>query len=157
MREKLTRLPLRLVLSGVHRLRQLRWYFSRPRSRGAHAVAVTAEGRIVLVRLRYAPGWRLPGGGIEPGETPEEAALRELREEIGLISHGSVRLAWEGERVIQFRRDLSTVFLVTGVTYAPRWSWEVEAAMECAPGALPPRLSPRAREWIEAALPLLRG
>ena len=31
------------------------------RRRGVHAVALTPERRIVLVRLRYAPGWRLPG------------------------------------------------------------------------------------------------
>jgi putative (di)nucleoside polyphosphate hydrolase len=29
------------------------------------------------------PAWQMPQGGIDPGETPSEAALRELREEIG--------------------------------------------------------------------------
>ena len=54
------------------------------RRRGVHAVALTPERRIVLVRLRYAPGWRLPGGGLDAGEDLERAALRELREEIGI-------------------------------------------------------------------------
>lgn len=37
-------------------------------------------------RLRkHAGQWALPGGRIEPGETPEETALRELSEEVGLI------------------------------------------------------------------------
>lgn len=31
-----------------------------------------------------APAWQMPQGGIDPGETPREAALRELREEIGV-------------------------------------------------------------------------
>jgi 8-oxo-dGTP pyrophosphatase MutT (NUDIX family) len=39
--------------------------------------------KIVLVKRRDIPVWVIPGGGIEKGETPEEAAIRETREESG--------------------------------------------------------------------------
>jgi len=48
---------------------------------------VLREGQVLLIRKArgpYAGLWDLPGGGIEFGESPEEAVLREFQEETGL-------------------------------------------------------------------------
>ena len=60
-----------------------------PRTRlGSYAVSVDADGRILLCRLSAdeveSGAWTLPGGGVEFGEHPDEAVLRELEEESGL-------------------------------------------------------------------------
>jgi 8-oxo-dGTP diphosphatase len=51
-------------------------------------VCVDSKGRVLLLRWRDPGGgrviWEPPGGGIDPGETPLEAARRELHEETGL-------------------------------------------------------------------------
>lgn len=127
------------------------WFFFRPRTLGAHAFALTPDRQLILVKLRYASGWRLPGGGCNAGEDPVGAALRELREEIGMSSHGAVRLVCKFDQKVYFKLDLASLFIVEDVRYRPRWSWEIEQVGQFSLEALPPNLAPVARAWIEAA------
>jgi 8-oxo-dGTP diphosphatase len=82
------------------------------RGHGGEAVNVAADGRplvavcyivrdsqLLMVQRkvrRGAPEWGGPSGNVEPGETPEEAAVREVREEVGLAIEVVHRL---GDRV----------------------------------------------------------
>jgi 8-oxo-dGTP diphosphatase len=63
------------------------------------AAVIVRDGRVLLVRRRVAEGslsWQFPAGKIKPGETAQEAAVREAREEAGVMSAARQVL---GERV----------------------------------------------------------
>lgn len=51
----------------------------------AYAVIVDDDGRVLLAHWNEGrrSAWTMPGGGLEPGEDPEHAARREVREETG--------------------------------------------------------------------------
>jgi 8-oxo-dGTP pyrophosphatase MutT (NUDIX family) len=146
--------PLRLALTAAHQLLKLGWLIRGPRTFGAHALALTPQRRLILVKFRYAPGWRLPGGGRRADENPRDAVLRELREEIGMTSHGRVRLASELEQGTDFKQDLASLLVVEDVGYRPpRWSWEVERIAEFTVDDLPADMAPVATAWIAALRP----
>lgn len=44
---------------------------------------VMHEGKVLILKANYRETWQFPGGHVEDGETPMEAAVREVREEIG--------------------------------------------------------------------------
>ena len=140
---------LRLILTAAYKLLIMNWIIRRPRTLGAHSLALTPERKLILVRHRYARGWRAPGGGRRADESAEEAGLRELREEIGMVAHGRVRLACELEHVVDFKRDLASLLIVEDVRYRPpKWSWEIERVAEFPLDALPADTVDLTRRWI---------
>jgi 8-oxo-dGTP pyrophosphatase MutT (NUDIX family) len=68
----------------AHALRRQWWRIRRPRLNGVIVIAFDDADRVLLVRHSYgSPLWSLPGGGMVRGEDPEQAAMREIREELG--------------------------------------------------------------------------
>lgn len=88
------------------------------------AGALFDEGGRVLIAQRpagkhMAGGWEFPGGKVEPGETPREALVRELREELGIEVHEAAPLiAYEHE--YPHRRVLLDLWVVTHYTGEPQ-------------------------------------
>lgn len=56
---------------------------SHPRV-AAGALFFDESGNVLLVKPTYKDGWDIPGGYVEPGETPSEACRREITEELGI-------------------------------------------------------------------------
>ncbi len=62
------------------------WEIAHPQSHGA-LVVLWHEGRLLLVQNSYVPFRSLPGGAVRKGEAARDAAVRELREEVGIEAH----------------------------------------------------------------------
>ena len=109
------------------------------------AVVLTDEGILLTVRSDLR-GWELPGGNLEGSETPEEALVREVREETGLEVAIERRV---GDYVrTGFRPHTAKVYLCRVASGGLRTSGETRAVRWFQKDALPTTLFP----WYLAPL-----
>ena len=64
------------------------WRMSRGMTLGVRGLVRNEAGHVFLIRHSYTPGWHLPGGGVERGETLLIALEREMREEGNIMLSG---------------------------------------------------------------------
>ncbi len=86
-------------------------FFVRPVVSGVRVLLVQ-EGQVLLVRHTYLKGWYLPGGGVKRGETLDETARREAREEVGAELR-DIRLLGAYSNFELNRSDHNIVFICT--------------------------------------------
>lgn len=120
----------RLALRAAYLLMRVFWAVARPVTHGV-LVAVWQGGEVLLVRNSYQPLLSLPGGYRRRGEDPVAAAVRELREELGLA--------------------VASADLRPGFTMQHRWMGKHEhvVVLELRPAARPATAIDR-REIVEA-------
>ena len=120
---------------------------------GVRALVTDAEGRILLIEHTYVPGWHLPGGGVDRGETAEAAVARELVEEAGIRLTERPRLVSLHANEANHPGDHVLLYRCGAWEACPATSrGEIHAVGWFAPDALPPQTTRATRARIREAL-----
>jgi 8-oxo-dGTP pyrophosphatase MutT (NUDIX family) len=124
----------------------------------AGAVIQDERGRVLVVRPTYKDGWLLPGGALEPDESPLAACRRELREEIGFAPPLGELLCldwvppnppWDGGLVFLFDGGVLPAAQITEITLPPD---ELERFEFVPPDDLDAVLAPAGAARVRACL-----
>ena len=152
--------------AGLTRLQRLQvrvlhtyFRFARGMTLGVRAAVLNDASEVFLIRHTYTPGWQLPGGGVEAGETLNEALAKELREEgcIRLTGPAVLHGVYFNRKVS--RRDHVAFYVVRDfVVDGPKQpDMEIAEARFFPLDALPQGLTPATRrrlaEITEGAVP----
>jgi len=112
-----------------------------PTALGVTGVVLDGGGRVLLARHSYMAGWSLPGGGVDRGESPDAAVLRELGEEIGLAG-GVAEFVGLYTRRAGWATNVIMLYRITGAVVNFRPSLEIREIVWADPAQPPQGTSP---------------
>ena len=141
------------LLDIAARVRRRLYALLRLRTRGVKVMLFNPAGQLLLIRHSYGDrkSWLLPGGGMRPWEEPRKAAIRELREELGVTADRLQRLATYFSEA-EGKRDTIVLFEAHCPGQVTADNWEVAEAQWADPDALPEGASAATRrrvaEWL---------
>jgi 8-oxo-dGTP pyrophosphatase MutT (NUDIX family) len=126
------------------------WRLSRSLTLGVRGVVLDSQGRVLLLRHTYTPGWHFPGGGVEKGETAARALQRELVEEAGVIAEESaMELVAVYANHTFFPNDHVLLYRITQWTQGKATSrGEIEEVQFVTPASPPGETSPATRRRL---------
>lgn len=130
--------------------RKVFWFITRPIIVGVR-VFLVRDGEVLLVRHIYENLWFLPGGGTQRGETIEQAALREAKEEVG-AAISDLRLFGIYTNLKEYKTDHIVVFHACAFSINGGTSGEIAEARWFPLAQLPENISPGQRRRIEEFL-----
>jgi 8-oxo-dGTP pyrophosphatase MutT (NUDIX family) len=119
-----------------------------PTAMGVAGAVYDDRGRVLLVKHRYNPGWRLPGGGVGRGEAPQHAVLRELAEEVGL-SGGAAEFFGLYVRKAGWATAVIALYRIQGARVNFRPNLEISEICYVDPQAPPEGCTPAARKRLK--------
>src|SRR5947209_17442502 len=130
----------RALEPAIRRVFHTYWRYARGLTIGVRAIVIDPKGRVFLVKHSYVSGWHLPGGGVEPGETIQDALARELLEEGGITALEPPMLHGVFFNGRVSRRDHVALFVLRAFRQdgGPRNAHEIIDYGFFAPDALPP-------------------
>lgn len=127
------------------------WRWRRGLTLGVRGIVIDGEGRVLLVRHTYSPGWILPGGGVEFSESLESSLARELDEEAGVAMDAPPELIGIYDNREIFPGDHVAIYAVRRWhrTRVPEPNIEIAETGFFDPDALPEPTNAGARRRIE--------
>jgi 8-oxo-dGTP pyrophosphatase MutT (NUDIX family) len=115
-------------------------FIFRPIRMGVRVMMIR-DKKVWLVRQTYLPGWFMPGGGIKKGETLDEAARREAREETG-AELGELTLLGAYSNFTEWKSDHNIVFICVNFEFKSKPDSEIAELRAFALNELPDNLWP---------------
>jgi len=138
----------------IRRLMHIYWRHTRGLTLGVRGLVLDREGRVFLVKHSYVPGWHLPGGGVEPGETLLAALARELKEEGNIVAGKTPELYAMYYNDKDSNRDHVALYVIEDFVQPspPKPDHEIVAHGFFSPDRLPGDTSPATRARLNEVL-----